>query len=39
MDNINEKQLKDFKITAKALLDISEEQLEAVLKTGKYLEI
>jgi hypothetical protein len=37
--NINEKQLRDFKRTAKAVLALTEKQLDDVLKTGKYLEI
>jgi hypothetical protein len=39
MGNISEKQLRDFKRTAKAMLALTERQLEDVLKTGKYLEI
>jgi hypothetical protein len=39
MGNINEKQLRDFKRTAKAVLALTEKQLDDVLKTGKYLEI
>jgi hypothetical protein len=39
LGNINEKQLRDFKRTAKAVLALTEKQLDDVLKTGKYLEI
>jgi hypothetical protein len=38
-DNINEKQLRDFKRTAKVVLAMTEKQLDDVLKTRKYLEI
>jgi len=37
--NIDEKQLRDFKRTAKAVLSLTEKQLDNILKTGKYLEI
>jgi len=39
LGNINEKQLRDFKRTAKAVLALTEKQLDDVLKTGTYLEI
>jgi hypothetical protein len=39
LGNINEKQLRDFKRTAKAVLALTEKQLDDVLKTGIYLEI
>jgi hypothetical protein len=39
LGNINEKQLRDFKRTAKAVLAMTDKQLDDVLKTGKYLEI
>ena len=39
MSNIDEKQLRDFKRTAKAVLALTEKQLDKILKTGKYLEI
>jgi hypothetical protein len=39
LGNINEKQLRDFKRTSKAVLALTENQLDGVLKTGKYLEI
>ena len=39
MGNINEKQLRDFKKTAKALLALSDSQLAGLLKTGEYIEI
>jgi hypothetical protein len=37
--NINEKQLKEFRLVAKTALAATEEQLEEALKTGKYTEI
>ena len=37
--NIDDKQLRDFKRTAKAVLALTDDQLEGVLKTGKYIEI
>ena len=37
--NIDDKQLRDFRRTAKAVLALTENQLEDVLKTGKYIEI
>jgi len=39
MSNIDEKQLRDFKRTAKAVLALTEKQLDYLVKTGKYLEI
>jgi hypothetical protein len=39
MSNIDEKQLRDFKRTAKTVLSLTEKQLDNMLKTGKYLEI
>ena len=39
LGNINEKQLRDFKKTAKAVLAMTDKQLDDVLKTGKYGEI
>ena len=39
MDNIDEKQLRDFKRTAKVILALTDNQLEGLLKTGKYIEI
>ena len=39
MGNINEKQLRDFKKTAKALLALSDSQLAGLLKTGEFIEI
>jgi hypothetical protein len=39
LGNINEKQLRDFKRTAKAVLAMTDKQLDDVLKTGKYWEI
>ena len=39
MSNIDEKQLKDFKRTAKAVLTLTEKQLDDIIKMGKYLEI
>ncbi|MDR0645059.1 MAG: type II toxin-antitoxin system RelE/ParE family toxin, partial [Treponema sp.] len=38
-DNISGKQLKDFKATAKNALTLTNEQVEALLGTGKYTEI
>ena len=37
--NINEKQLRDFKRAAKAVLALTDKQLDDILKTGEYLEI
>jgi len=39
MSNIDEKQLRDFKRTAKAVLSLTEKQLDEIIKTGKFLEI
>jgi hypothetical protein len=39
MANIDQKQLKDFRLAAKAALAATEGQLEDALKTGKYTEI
>jgi hypothetical protein len=39
MDNINKKQLKNFKDAAKIALSATEKQLNDILKTGKYEEI
>ena len=39
MNNIDEKQLRDFKRTAKVILALTDKQLEELLKTGKYIEI
>ena len=39
MGNISDRQLRDFKRTAKALLALSDSQLESLLKTGEYIEI
>jgi len=39
MSNIDEKQLRDFKRTAKVVLTLTEKQLDDIVKTGKYLEI
>ena len=39
LDNINEKQLKDLKTTAKNALALTNEQVNKLLETGKYTEI
>ena len=39
MGNINDKQLRDFKRTAKAVLALTDKQLDDILKAGEYLEI
>jgi hypothetical protein len=39
LGNINEKQLRDFRRTAKAVLTLTEKQLDDVLKAGHYMEI
>ena len=39
ISNIDKKQLRDFKRTAKAILALTDNQLEGLLKTGKYIEI
>jgi hypothetical protein len=39
MGNINDKQLRDFKRAAKAVLALTDKQLDDILKTGEYLEI
>jgi hypothetical protein len=39
MGNIDEKQLRDFKRTAKALLALSDDKLKDLLNTGDFLEI
>ena len=39
MGNINKKQLRDFKKTAKVILSLTDNQLEGVLKTSEYFEI
>jgi hypothetical protein len=38
-DNINEKELRNHKQTAKFLLALSDKQLDALVKTGQYIEI
>jgi hypothetical protein len=39
LGNVSNKQVRDFKTTAKSVLALPEEQLEEFLKTGKYTEI
>ena len=39
MGNINDKQLRDFKRTAKVVLALTDTQLGDLLKKGEYLEI
>jgi hypothetical protein len=39
LSNVNEKQVRDFKRTSKAVLALTENELGNVLRTGKYLEI
>jgi hypothetical protein len=38
-DNINEKELRNHKRAAQYLLALSDEQLDALAKTGQYIEI
>ena len=39
MDNISEKQLRNFKMAAKAVFGYSEKELDDRVKTGLYIEI
>ena len=39
MGNITEKQLRNFKRTAKVILTLTDNQLDDLLKKGEYLEI
>jgi len=39
MGNISEKQLRDFKRTAKVILALTDNQLDELLKKGEYWEI
>jgi len=39
MGNISDKQLRNFKRTAKVVLALTDKQLDDILKTGEYLEI